>query len=105
MRKRSIRALLGAVSAGLVLCLATAAPTGPNAPIRAFVSNGVKTVIGDLRPQWEKAAGHPVSFEFGTTAALKQRLEAGEAFDVAVLTSDAIADLVKDGKIAASRAE
>ena len=34
------------------------------------------------------------------------RLEAGEAFDVAVLTSDAIADLVKDGKVGtASRAE
>jgi molybdate transport system substrate-binding protein len=106
MRKRLIRALLATVSAGLVLCVAMAAPTGQNAPIRAFVSNGVKTVIDDLRPQWEKAAGHPVSFEFGTTAALKQRLEAGEAFDVAVLTSEAIADLVKDGKIAgASRAE
>jgi molybdate transport system substrate-binding protein len=106
MKKRSVRALLAAVSAGLVLCLATAAPAGPNAPIRAFVSNGVKTVIDEVRPQWEKAAGHPVSFEFGTTAALKQKLEAGEAFDVAVLTSEAIADLVKDGKIAgASRAE
>ena len=106
MRKQSIRALLAAVSAGLCLCLAAPAPTGQGAPIRVFVSNGVKTVIDELRPQWEKAAGHPVSFEFGTTASLKQRLEAGEAFDVAVLTSEAIADLVKNGKAAgASRVE
>lgn len=106
MRKQSVRALLTAVSAGVVLCLAAPTPTGQGEPVRAIVSNGVKTVIDQLRPQWEKAAGHPVSFEFGTTAALKQRLEAGEAFDVAVLTSDAVADLVKDGKIAAaSRAE
>src|SRR5689334_9204603 len=72
------------------------------APLRVFVSNGVKTVIDEIRPQWEHAAGRPLAFEFGTTAALKQRIEAGEPFDVTVLTSEAIADLIKDGKLAAS---
>ena len=80
--------------------LSSAAADGP--ALRVFVSNGVKTVIDEIRPQWEKAAGHPLSFEFGTTAALKQRIESGEPFDVTVLTSDAIADLIKDGKVAAS---
>jgi molybdate transport system substrate-binding protein len=102
MRNRSIHALLATLSAGLILCTATPSARGQGAPVRAFVSNGVKTVIDDLRPQWEHAAGHPVTIEFGTTAVLKQRLEAGEAFDVTVLTSEAIADLVKDGKIAAA---
>ena len=106
MRMLSRRALLATVSAGLI-CIGAALPAaGQGTPIRAFVSNGVKTVIDDLRPQWEHAAGHPVAIEFGTTAVLKQRLASGEAFDVAVLTSEAIADLAKDGKVAAgSRAE
>ncbi len=79
---------------------------GQGTPIRVFVSNGVKTVVDEIRPQWERAAGRPVSLEFGTTASLKQRIEAGEPFDATVLTSDVIADLAKEGRVtSASRAE
>ncbi|HLK48303.1 MAG TPA: substrate-binding domain-containing protein [Bryobacteraceae bacterium] len=100
------RSLLAAVCAGLLLAFAAPPAPGQGAPIRAIVSNGVKTVIDELKPQWEHAAGRPVTIEFGTTAALKQRIESGESFDVAVLTSEAIGDLVKDGKISgASRVE
>lgn len=96
MRIRSLAAL--AVAAGFVVW-AGPPPAGQEAPLRVFVSNGVKTVIDDIRPQWEKAAGHPLALEYGTTAALKQRIEKGAAFDVAVLTSEAIDQLIKDGKI------
>ena len=102
MRRGVIRTLLGIVSAGLILSFATPPAAAQGAPVRAIVSNGVKTVIDELKPQWEKAAGHPVTIEFGTTAVLKQKIEAGENFDVAVLTSEAIGELVKDGKIASA---
>jgi molybdate transport system substrate-binding protein len=76
------------------------APAAGQTPLRVFVSNGVKTVIDDIRPQWEHAAGRSVALEFGTTAALKEKIEGGASFDATVLTSDAIADLVKAGKVA-----
>lgn len=75
---------------------------GQEPALHAFVSNGVKTVVDEIRPEWERAAGHKLVLDFGTTAALKQRIEHGEAFDVALLTSDALGDLVKEGKIAGS---
>jgi molybdate transport system substrate-binding protein len=81
-----------------VFALAASAQT----PVRALVSNGVKTVVEELQPQAEKAVGHALAIQFGTTASLKQRIEAGETFDVAMLTSDAMDALVKAGKIAAS---
>lgn len=108
MQRRLMAPALTALAAGLILWSGAALlrAAGEGAPVRVFVSNGVKTVIDDLRPQWEHAAGHPLSIEFGTAAALKQRIESGEAFDVAVLTAEAISDLVKGGKVAgASRVE
>ena len=48
---------------------------GQNAAIHILVSNGVKTVIDEIRPEWERAAGHPLALEYGTTAALKGRVE------------------------------
>ena len=106
MKKHDLATVFVTILAGLMLCSAPAMAADRDAPLRAFVSNGVKTVIDDLKPQWEHAAGGPVSIESGTTAALQQKIESGEPFDVAVLTSDAISDLVKVGKVArASRVE
>jgi len=101
MTRRSSAALLAAT-----LWFTARSLPAQGRPVRVFVSNGVKTVIDEVRPQAESAIGHPLALEFGTTATLKQRIEAGESFDAALLTTDAIADLVKDGKLASgSRAD
>ena len=79
---------------------------GQSAAIHILVANGVKAVIDEIRPDWERVAGHPLALEYGTTTVLKERVERGEPFDLAVLTSDAISDLIKEGKVAAfSRSE
>jgi len=88
------------VAAAIGLSAGVPRAGGESAPLHIYISNGVKTVIDEIRPEWERAAGRPLAFEFGTTAALKQRIEKGEAFDVTVLTSEAISDLIKDGKVA-----
>jgi len=85
----------------LGLCsLFVPAAAAQNAPLHVIVSNGAKTVVEELEPQCERAIGHPLAIQYGTTASLKQKIEGGEAFDVAVLTSEAIGDLVKAGKAA-----
>jgi len=68
--------------------------------IRVLASNGVKGAIEGLREQSEHTVGHPVVIEFSTAASLAEHIKAGEAFDVAILTSDTIDDLIKAGKIA-----
>jgi molybdate transport system substrate-binding protein len=69
--------------------------------ITVFCSNGLQAVLEDLRPKFERATKHTVVVTYGLAAVLKQRLEAGEAFDVAFLTPAAIDDLIARGKIAA----
>jgi molybdate transport system substrate-binding protein len=74
---------------------------GQAAPLRMLCSNGVRGAILDLKADWEKAIGRPINIEYGATAGLRQKIDAGEAFDLAVLTPEATADLTKQGKIMA----
>ena len=84
----------------------TAAAVPLAAQVRVVASNGVKAAMEELRPQCERAAAQPVRIEYATSASLTQRIEAGEAFDIAILTSDLIDALTKAGKLSAGgRAE
>ena len=73
----------------------------PSSKIRVLASNGVKGAIEGLRDESEKTIGRAVGFEFSTAASLSEHIKAGEAFDVAILTSQTVDDLIKAGKIAA----
>src|SRR5262245_14030532 len=71
------------------------------AEIHVLCSNGLKAAMEDLAPQFERASGHKIVVKYGLAAGFKQQIEAGEAFDVAVLTPALIDDLIKHGKMAA----
>ena len=71
------------------------------AEIKALSSAGVKGVSDELTPRFEQSSGHQVGVSFEVAAVLKRRIEAGEAFDVTVLTAPLIEDLIKQGKVAA----
>jgi molybdate transport system substrate-binding protein len=71
-------------------------------PVRVLSSNGFRAAIDDLGPRCERTIGHPLTLQFGTTASLRQRMDAGELFDVAVVTTEAMDDLAKTGKVAPS---
>ena len=64
-----------------------------------LVSNGLKGSIDALKPQCERAIGRPLSIEFNSTASVKKKIEAGEVFDATLITTEAIDDLIKQGKL------
>ena len=101
MTKRSIA--LGIAALGFFLLSAPQVEAQADA-VRVLVSNGMKAAMEELRPQCERAIGHPLALQFDSTAGLKKKIESGEAFDVALVTSQAIDDLIKQGKLAGSRA-
>ena len=81
-----VRALIGIMLIGVFAIHASA----QTAPLRVIVSNGMKAVVEQLRPQLESEAGRPLMTEFATSAAVRQRIEAGEAFDIAILTTEVV---------------
>jgi molybdate transport system substrate-binding protein len=72
------------------------------AEIKVLCSNGFKAVMEELTTEFEQATKHKVAVHYGLAAALERQVEAGESFDLAVLTSTATDDLIKEGKIAAA---
>ena len=93
----------------LIVALAIVAAVGglgaqqqvvPPGEIRTLASNGVKAVLDEVLPQFERANRLRLATEFGTAASIRQRIEKGEAFDVVIVTSEAVDDLIKAGKVA-----
>ena len=70
------------------------------AEIKVIGSVGVKTVLEELAPQFERASEHKLKITFGTAVPLKRQIDAGEAFDVVILTPALVDDLAKQGKVA-----
>src|SRR5438132_7717186 len=69
------------------------------AEIKVIASNGVKEALHELAHAFERETGHKLVIAFGLATALKRRIEAGEAFDLAILPAAAIDDLIKQGKM------
>lgn len=89
------------VAAGLVILAMLTQPGAAHAAeIKILCSNGIKAVMEELIPQFEQATKHKIVITYGLSAALKRQIEAGEAFDMAVLTPALVDDLIKQGKIA-----
>ena len=85
----------------IVLCLAVAPNAAAQQTLTVLSSNATNALIHELHPQFEKISGYTLRVKFDNSAALKSRIEKGEAFDVAVMTGSAIGDLAASGKLTA----
>jgi molybdate transport system substrate-binding protein len=103
--KNPITTAIAVLSFGCAVLFA-AGNDAKSGEIRMLCSNGMKAVVEEVRPQMERAIGHPLSIEFSSTASFKEKIDAGATFDVAILTSDAMDTLTKEHKLApGSRAD
>ena len=69
------------------------------AEIKVLCSNGLREVLAELRPDFERSSGHKLVVTYGLAAAFKQQIDAGERFDVAVLTPALLDEVIKQGKV------
>src|SRR5437867_3034495 len=99
MRTNRIAAATVAI---LLLTLALARASHAQTPeIKVLCSTGLKAVMEALVPEFERTTRRKVVMKYDTAAALKQQIERGESFDLAVVTPPVMDDLIKQGKIAA----
>ena len=94
MPKRRARRVMG------FLLIATFSPPTLAADVKVLTAGAMRGVLAELLPQFETDTGHKVSLDNATAGMLAQRIEAGEAFDVAVITPKVIDGLIGKGKIA-----
>jgi molybdate transport system substrate-binding protein len=83
-----------------VVLMAVGAPRGAAcAEIKVLTAGAFKQVLLAMLPEFERQSGHKVIVDNDTVGALTKRVEAGEAFDLAVLTPTAVDSLSKKGKL------
>jgi len=87
------------LSIGIVTWLASGAANA--AEIKVIASVGVRAVLTDLAPAFERASGHKLSIVYGTAVPLKRQIDGGETFDVVVLVPTMLDDLVKQTRVVA----
>ena len=69
--------------------------------MRVLCTNGLKTVMLDLAPAFERTSGTKLVITWGSTNGLMKELDTGASGDLAILTAETIDDLIKRGKLVA----
>jgi molybdate transport system substrate-binding protein len=70
--------------------------------LKVLTAGAFKSSVLALTPEYEKASGNKLVIDNETVGALVKRVEAGETFDVIVLSPEAIDALTLKGKVAPS---
>ena len=94
-----VAAALLALSGGLLSMFARGA-SAQTAELHVMVSDSMKTVVEELTPQIEQSIGRKLVMQFNSSKNLRDKIQAGEPFDAAIVTAEVLDDLTKQGKIA-----
>ena len=91
--------LLLAATFGFIALLAQGVVANA-AEVKVMAGAGMRGAFGEVVPQFERATGHKIVVQYGGGGALRKQIEAGEAFDLVIIDSAEVDDLIKQGKIA-----
>ena len=94
---RTLRAVTVCFSIALIVLLGASARADE---IRVLSSVGIRAVVEELAPEFERATGHDLTLVFDLASALKTKIDAGEPFDIAILTPPLLDDLIAKGTVA-----
>jgi molybdate transport system substrate-binding protein len=87
-----------------VLSLA-AASLSQAAEIKVLSGNGPKAAVRELCAQFEKTTGNTIDLRFGVNVDVKEKIEAGERFDVVIGNPPIVDAPIKDGAVIGPRAD
>ena len=95
-----LRALLLGIF-GFACVLMGSPVTAGAAEVKIISGPATDAVLAALRPQFERETGNTFKSKGGVTGVLKQLIESGEPFDLAIIPGPLMDSFVKQGKIAA----
>jgi molybdate transport system substrate-binding protein len=95
-----LRSFLAATKIGFMILLVQGL-AAEAAEVRVIAGAAISPVMAELGPQFERATGHKLVIQYGIAGTIKRQIEAGEGFDLFLLSLATIGDLIKEGKIAA----
>jgi molybdate transport system substrate-binding protein len=100
MPKYAIRLLAAALP-----LLALFAGAGEAAELKVVCSGGMRAVLQELGPAFEKETGHKLSVEYATAGKVEEKVAADEPIDVAILTKPRADKLIRAAKLVGGSTE
>ena len=73
--------------------------------LHASITTAMETAMAELVPPFEHESGNTVSINYGPSGRVAHRFIDGEPADVIIIDSDAIDDLIKQGKVLPGRTD
>ncbi len=70
-----------------------------SAEVKVMAGNALAGVIRELGPAFEQATGHKLVAQYGLSRTFQKQIDAGEWFDLAILSVDTMDNLTKQGKL------
>jgi molybdate transport system substrate-binding protein len=70
------------------------------AEIKVLSTGNMQSVLGDLKPEFERMSGHKLAIEYGSTTRIRDRIQSGEAADVTINERFVLEDLLRQDRIA-----
>ena len=71
------------------------------AEVKVLSGFGMRAVMEDLGPKFQRASGHKLALTFGNMGGVVKRVQGGETADVVIIPRQGINRLVKEGKVVA----
>ena len=95
-----IRSLVAAANIGFMFLLVVGI-AAEAAEIKVLSGHGMRPVMEDLGPKFERATGHKLAITFVSVGEAVKHVQGGETADVVIIPRQGFDGLVKDGKVAA----
>jgi molybdate transport system substrate-binding protein len=91
--------LAGAVPAAPAVEITMSAEGTPAAEIKVISANGLRTVLADIAPAFERATGHKLTITTTETGEIRERILGGARYDVIALPQATADELARLGHI------
>lgn len=93
----TMRSLVAAATTGLILLLTSIVAEA--AEVKVLSAVGMRQVMLDLGPKFERATGHTLTMTFDSGGAIVKRIEAGEILDVVMIPRSGVERLTEVRKV------
>jgi molybdate transport system substrate-binding protein len=92
-------------SLSCIFALLIASTASQAAELKVLSGNGPRAAVREICAQFEKSTGTKIDLRFGVNPEVKQKIEAGESFDVMVGNPPIVDALIKDGTVVGPRVD
>src|SRR5215470_10848141 len=93
-------AFAGATLLALTICFGPL-PRAHAADIKVLSTGNMSSILAELGKEFDRASGHKLVIEYGSTTRIKSRIEADEAADLTINERFVLEDLLHQARIAA----